>query len=161
MEEIERTRHLIGLLREEEVAWKPSMPQRSMDVAHLLSHLQECLAGFCAVLYKVFPDRLAHFEELKKLPVNHGCGTEEALTRIASYVDHIREGFAFCHDEDLRRLIPTVFVPEGETMMTLLLGNFEHFVSHKYQLFMYLKFMGHPVTTRDLYHFRGQVEIRP
>jgi len=155
MEEIERTQHLIGLLREDDIAWKPQLEQRAMDVAHLLSHLLECLAGFCAVLYKVFPEPLAHFEELKKLPVNHGCGTEEALTRIARYSSCIREGFAQCDDDDLKRMIPTVFVPAGETVMTLLLGNFEHFVNHKYQLFLYLKFMGHPVTTRDLYHFRG------
>ena len=40
--------------------------------------------------------------------------------------------------------------------MTLLLGNLEHLINHKHQLFTYLKQMGVEVTTRDLYRFRGE-----
>jgi hypothetical protein len=35
-----------------------------------------------------------------------------------------------------------VFVPQGEPLLTLLLGNLEHFINHKYQLFSYLKGKG-------------------
>jgi hypothetical protein len=38
---------------------------------------------------------------------------------------------------------------------TLLLGNLEHLINHKHQLFLYLKLMGVPVGTPDLYQFRG------
>ncbi len=31
------------------------------------------------------------------------------------------------------RRIPTVFVPEGEPLLTLLLTNYEHLASHNYQ----------------------------
>jgi hypothetical protein len=48
-----------------------------------------------------------------------------------------------------------VFVPEGESLMTLLVGNLEHLINHKYQLFLYLKLLGLPVSSRDLYHWRG------
>jgi len=58
-------------------------------------------------------------------------------------------------DDDLNRRIPTVFVPEGESLLTLLLGNLEHFINHKHQLFTYLKRMGVPVGSQDLYRFRG------
>lgn len=156
MEEVERLQHLISLLPDQERAWKPPLPQKSMDVGHLLGHLLECLAGFCAVFHKALPQRLPHLEELKQLPVNHDCGKEEALTRIERYRACLAEAFSLCGDGQLARLLPTVFVPEGETLMTLLLGNFEHLVNHKYQLFLYLKWMGVPVTTRDLYQFRGQ-----
>jgi hypothetical protein len=48
-----------------------------------------------------------------------------------------------------------VFVPEGEPLLTILLGNLEHLVNHKYQLFFHLKLAGVPVTSRDIYKWRG------
>ena len=137
------------------LAWRPEIPQRAMDVGHLLGHLLECLSGFCAVFYAAFPKHMAHVIALKELPVNHLCGQDEALQRFPEYAAHIAEGFAICRDEDLARLIPSVFVPQGETLITLLLGNLEHFINHKYQLFFYLKSMEIPVATRDLYRFRN------
>jgi len=50
--------------------------------------------------------------------------------------------------------LSTVFVKEGETLLTLLLGNLEHLINHKHQLFTYLKLLGVAVTSQDLYHFR-------
>jgi hypothetical protein len=51
--------------------------------------------------------------------------------------------------------VATVFVERGEPLLTLLLGNLEHLINHKHQLFTYLKQMGVDVNTRDLYRFRG------
>jgi hypothetical protein len=51
--------------------------------------------------------------------------------------------------------LPTVFVPQEELLMTILLGNLEHLMNHKYQLFFYLKLLGIPVATQDLYKLRG------
>jgi hypothetical protein len=48
-----------------------------------------------------------------------------------------------------------VFVEDGETVLTLLLGNLEHLINHKHQLFTFLKQMGIDVSTRDLYRFRA------
>jgi hypothetical protein len=39
--------------------------------------------------------------------------------------------------------------------MTVMLGNLEHYINHKHQLFFYLKLLGVKVGTPDLYHFRG------
>ena len=58
-------------------------------------------------------------------------------------------------DADLSRQVPTVFVKQGESLLTLLLGNLEHLVNHKHQLFTYLKLLGVGVTSQDLYRFRG------
>jgi len=57
-------------------------------------------------------------------------------------------------DSDLSVPVPTVFVKDGEPLLTLLLGNLEHLINHKHQLFMYLKLMGVNVQSADLYHFR-------
>jgi hypothetical protein len=151
-EQIELADHLITLVPAEKLEWKP-LPD-SFRVCDLLGHLLECLAGFCAALYAARPDRLAHFARLRELRVNHCCGTEEARDRMRDYASHIREGFGLLRDDDLTRRVQTVFVPEGEALMTVLLGNVEHFINHKHQLFFYLKLLGVRVTTSELYRMR-------
>ena len=65
------------------------------------------------------------------------------------------DAFASISDPDLGARVPTVFVKEGEPLLTLLLGNLEHVVNHKHQLFTYLKMMGLDVSSADLYRFRA------
>ncbi len=154
-EQVERLDHLLGLIPPDKVSWQPLLPSPATPLNALLGHLLECLAGFCATLHAVYPEQLAHFTRLRALPVNHPCTIEEARGRIRDYMRHIEEGFRLLSDEDLTRLIPTVFVPGGEAVLTVLLGNLEHLTNHKHQLFLYLKMCGVPVTSRDLYHWRG------
>ena len=153
-EQLDLLDHLIELLPEDRLDWKPEMAG-SWTAGLLLGHLLECLAGMCAVLYTAKPERLAHFLRLRELPVNHACGREEARRRIGEYREHIGQGFSALEDADLAHSIPTVFVPQGEPLMTLLLGNLEHLINHKHQLFTYLKLMGVGVSSADLYRFRG------
>jgi uncharacterized damage-inducible protein DinB len=155
VEQIDLTQRLIERLPDD-LSWRPQIPQRTMDVGHLLGHLLECLSGFCAVFYAAFPKEMAHLISLKDRPVNHSCGKNEAQVRIAEYAARTAEGFAVCRDDDLARRIPSMFGPKGETLMTLLLGNLEHFINHKYQLFFYLKSMGVAMGTKDLYRFRQE-----
>lgn len=131
-EQIERTEHLLALV------------PADAPVEALAAHLHDCMAGFCAVLAAVEPERLAHFQGLRTSAVT-----------AAAYRKHIAEGFALLSDADLGKSIPTVFVPAGETVLTLMLGNLEHLINHKHQLFTYLKEMGVPVGTPDLYCLRG------
>jgi hypothetical protein len=144
-EQTERTAHLISLLP----------PDRAGEVAHLLGHLLECHAGVCAVLAAAAPDRLAHFAALRELPVNHACAPAEALDRLEAYRTHIDEGFAALTDAGLARSIPTVFVPSGEPLLMLFLGNLEHLINHKHELFTRIKQMGVAVATPDLYRLRA------
>jgi hypothetical protein len=154
-EQTDKTHHLCGLVPADMLDWKPDMAE-AFAVGQLMGHLLECLAGFCAVLARVDPQRLAHFQELRGLPVNHRCQPAEARERISVYGERIREGFALLKDSDLSRPVTTVFVSAGESFLTLLLGNLEHLVNHKYQLYAYLKLMGVKVGSRDLYQFRGE-----
>lgn len=150
-EQVERTVHLIGLVPDAQ--WRPPIPG-AWTLGELTGHLLDCLAGVCAVLYAAHPEELAHFAELQTLPVNFACTTEEARERIGAYRAHIADGFAVLRDGDLARKLPTVFVPEGESVLTLLLGNLEHLINHKHQLFMYLKLAGANAGTPDLYQLR-------
>jgi len=150
---VEITLHLISLIPAEGLQWTP--PSSGWPLGVLLGHLLECHAGFCAVLAAAEPSRLGHFAALRDLPVNQCCSLDEAAGRIALYRERIDEGFALLSDADLARPLRTVFVPEGEPLMTLFLGNLEHLINHKHQLFTALKQMGIEVGTRDLYRFRG------
>ncbi len=156
-EQVERAEHLISFIPPDRLDWRPELATGAASIGELLGHLLECLAGFCAALYGLNPDRLAHFAKLRELPVNHFCQIDEARWRIADYMSHIEEGFARVTDDDLGRSVPTVFVPEGEPALAILLGNLEHLINHKYQLFFYLKLLGVPVATEDLYQLRGPV----
>ena len=162
-EQIERTEHLIRLVPDEAIAWKPQMQASSSDLGHVLGHLLDCLAGFCAVFRAAFPNELGHLGRLQSLPVNHSCMPQEALRRVSQYAGCIDQGFDLCTDAGLARMLPSVFVEAGESLATLLLGNLEHVINHKYQLFFYLKMYGVPVTSRDIYQWRGEegaAEIR-
>ena len=154
-EQIDRTVHLINLLPVDRPDWKPAIPD-AWTVELLLGHLLDCLAGFCAVLAAAEPERLAHFREFRNLPVNQPCSSRDAVAHIAFLRARIEEGFVLLDDASLGKIVPTVFVARGETLLTLILGNLEHLINHKHQLFMDLKQMGVAVTTRDLYCFRGE-----
>jgi hypothetical protein len=152
-EHVELIEGLIGKLPEGHPGWKASADDK-WSTARLLGHLLDCMAGMCAVLYAAKPEALGHFGRLRGLRVNHECGPEEARERIREYAGSIAEGFSVLTDADLARAIPTVFVPAGEPLLTLILGNLEHIGNHKHELFVRLKRMGVDVGTRDLYRFR-------
>lgn len=156
-EQVDRTLHLLDLTPADKIDWRPV--ENTLRIGELLGHLLECLAGFCATLHSLEPDKLAHFERLRARPVNHSCGIEEARSKILEYLSHIKEGFGLLSDGDLARMIPTVFVPEGEPVLTVMLGNLEHYINHKHQLFFYLKLLGLDVDTSDLYRLRGEREV--
>ena len=153
-EQLDRTDHLIAAVPPDRLDWRPDVDGPAFTTGALLGHLMECVAGFCAVLYASHPTRLSHFLSLKEL-ADDVAGAEEARRRLAEYGRHIDEGFALLTDDDLGRLLPTVFVADGEAVMTLLLGNLEHLINHKFQLFHHLKLMGLPLGTADLYVLRG------
>ena len=159
-EQIERTQHLIGLLPAGRTDWTPPIPG-AIAVGLLLGHLLDCLAGFCAALYTAAPEQLAGLARLRDLRVNHDCPPSEAADRIAEYEAAIGQGFAAIQDSHLAVPVPTVFVNRGEPLLTLLLGNLEHLINHKYQLFLYLKMMGVEVQSSDLYHFRQEGSQAP
>jgi DinB superfamily len=161
LENIERTEHLVSLVPANRLEWIPEFPAnlpKGNDLGRLLGHLLDCLSGFCAAFYKAFPVELADFVEIRSIVVNEFCGPEDAREKIQVYAKHIERGFRQCTDVDLARRIPTVFVTDGEALLTILLGNLEHLINHKYQVFFYLKLLGTPVTSRDLYKWRGSAD---
>jgi hypothetical protein len=153
-EQIEQLQHLIRLLPENATGWTPSIPG-AWTVGALTGHLLDCLSGFCAALHAAAPQQLAALTALRGLPVNHTCTAAEALDRIGVYETALDQAFAIIEDSQLAVPVPTVFTQNGELLLTLLLGNLEHLINHKHQLFTCLKMMNVSVGSADLYRFRG------
>ena len=154
---IEKAAQLISLLKPAQITHQPAVPPGCVPVislGHLLGHLLDCMAGFCAAFYVAFPKRLTSMENLRKGQVNHFCEPAEALARIRIYRKEIARGFWTCTNNDLKRKLPTLFRPNGEPLLAILLANMEHLLNHKYQLFFYLRLLGAPVGTKDLYYVR-------
>src|SRR5262245_18055279 len=139
-EQVDRTQNLLGRIPPDRIEWRPQA--NTLAVGEVLGHLLDCLAGFCATLYAAAQQRLEHFLKLRDRPSMRSFGTYEALERIAEYMLRLDEGFDAITYSDLGRLIPTVFVPVGEPILAVMLGNLEHFINHKFQLFFYLKMLG-------------------
>jgi hypothetical protein len=149
-EQIERSAHLADLLPDD----ARHLPLGEFDnwtAGNLLGHLLACMAGFCAALYAADKERLAHFPRLRELPVIPSMVPREFRAGAEIFSAHIAEAFALLDDAALGQMIPTVFVPSGQTLMTLLLGNLEHLINHKRQLFDFLKRQRVTIGTADLY----------
>ncbi|MEZ5356212.1 MAG: hypothetical protein R2762_26555 [Bryobacteraceae bacterium] len=139
---------LLALVAPGREEWRPPWPDSAEGeppyrVADLVEHMSLALAGFCAVLAALQPERLRHFEELRG-----EANFDEIRLRV-------EEGFAAISDEDLARVLPTAFEPAGKNALELLLVNLRHLTAHHYQLFCYAKLLGLPVSSRNLYRFRG------
>ncbi len=170
METIERTEHLVSLVPGDLLELRPELPAKmreTNDLGHVLAHLPVCLSGFCAAFYRAFPVELADFLELRAIIVNESSSPVETREKIKLYKTQIQRGFHCCGDDDLARRIPTLFAPEGQTLLTVLLGNLEHLINHKYQLFFHLKLAGLKVGSQDIYRWRrfpepdGQATVEP
>lgn len=119
---IERIDHLVGLVPGDKLDWVP--PQTNgFSFSVLLGHLMDCLAGITATLYAAKPDELGRFLELRKFAGNQQVNQTEAQTRLRTFQQNIKDGFSCLSDPDLSRMIPTVFVAQGESLLTLLLNH--------------------------------------
>jgi len=112
------------------------------------------MSGFCAALNAVLSGGLDGADKLRGALEPAVASVDDMLLRSQMYMTALDQGFGLLSDADLGKRVPTVFVPEGEALLTVLLGNYSHLVAHKYQLFSYLKNAGVAVGTRDLYVFR-------
>jgi hypothetical protein len=159
-EQIERLARIIRRIPPASSDWKPELLNDAFpnprSLGDLTRHLISCLGGFLAVLHAAYPDQLSALLAMKEKRVSRECPPDEAIQCIEEYRFYIRAGFDALNDADLGRMLPTVFVPSGESVLTLLLGNLEHLVNHKHELFYYVKLRGIHLTSADLYRFRGK-----
>ena len=148
LEDADLIDELLALAPEGRDTWQPDWPVSAegdppFSMAKLAAHLAESLAGICACLHRLYPAELEHF-----------AGLRQPAAAFPELVVAARAGFVLMTDADLTRPLPTVFSPEGAPFLETLLINWKHLLHHGHQLFLYLKLLGVPVTTRHLYRFR-------
>ena len=164
---LKKTVHLVSLIDSSQLSYQPSVPAERaplVSMGCLLGHLLDCMAGFCAAFYAAFPAKLDSLRKLRDEPVNHFCQPREALERMRVFRREIARGFRICSDKQLKRKLKTVFQDDGVPLATILIANLEHLLNHKHQLFFYLRLLGAPVGTKDLYYLpeaKGRIRKRP
>jgi hypothetical protein len=155
-EQVQLLDNLADLVPADRLDWRPPGVS-AFSVDALLGHVLDGLTGFCAVLAALNPQQLGHFQALRELEVNR-CGGPEARQKLRVVLATIELGFASMTDDVLATRLPTALVPAGQSVLALLLGNLEHLINHKFQLFFYLKLLGVDVSTNDLYCLPGRKE---
>ncbi len=151
---IELTQDLISRVPPERLGWAPPYPN-SWTIEVLLYHLVESVSGFCAVLAAVYPNELSDFADLRESWRSGQDPRVETSNRISLLQSHVQHGFSLLDDSALADVVPTVFLKQGETVLSLMLHNLEHLLNHKHQLFLLLKLLGVPMSSADLYRFRA------
>jgi hypothetical protein len=144
-EDLALIEEMLALVPEGSSEWRPPWAD-GFSVGELAGHLAESCGGICGCLARLRPSLAWTRAEPAEF--------KESLRVIAAYRGLTREGFALVEDGDLMRVIPSYFVPDGEPFLALLLVNLKHVNHHAHQLFVYLRLMGVPVGTRQLYRFK-------
>lgn len=156
-EEVVLALNLIELVPPAAAEWRPDWPSLSASpftVRRLCAHLCDTLSGVVAVLAKLDAVDPSAAQTLRaRVEGGRGATIADSQALLSDIRDFIRKSSSTVGDEALGRTLPTVFTPAGKPAMTLLLTNLAHFTNHKYQLFIYLKALGVPVSSQDLYRF--------
>jgi len=157
-QEVSLAKALVAQIPPAAAPWKPEWPAGAppFTVQALCWHLCDALSGVCAVLAKTAAEPDPRAEDLRARLRAGSAGTiEQSADLLAALGGFADSAFRRISDADLSRSLPTVFAASGKPVLTLLLTNLTHFTNHKYQLFVYLRMLGVPVETKDLYRFDG------
>lgn len=161
-EDIALIEEMLALVPPGREDWRPDWPKSTsgepaFTLLQLAAHFLMSWGGVNGCLQKLHPEKLKHWDAWKQQVPGLAPPTLAACRGLLAFGRaHTQEGFAITSDADLARKIPTYFTPEGETFLETVLVNGKHVNHHAYQLFVYLKLMGLPVGTRQLYRFKSE-----
>lgn len=139
--------YLMSLVPADKLEWAPA-PGKFMPLRALIRHLAECPRMISVTAKNQFPDA----PTLKKIMAendNLRATPQEAQAILKQNLDQALADLATLSEENYKNI--EVASPLGTMKMwrMLLLGS-EHLLSHKMQLFMYLKLLGQPVSWANL-----------
>jgi uncharacterized damage-inducible protein DinB len=157
-EDLSQAEALLQQAPAEQFGWRPPWPSASgsspFSLQQLAAHLVEAAGAYCACFLRAHPDTGS---SLSSLHMALGSVSEAPMETLPSLFRLCRiaaaEAWEETTDEDLARPIRTHFHPEGEALLIVLQKNAKHLNHHTHQLFLYLKLLGLPLTSRDLYRF--------
>jgi hypothetical protein len=138
---------LIKMVPVEKLDWKPG--PAFMTLGQLICHLSGGIGGeLSMVINKSWP-KMEDMDPAKMTQVS--CNVDQALANLEKDKTTLREALAGISEKDFAEKV--VSTPWGwEFKMEKMALNFrDHFITHKMQLFTYLKLLGFPVNTETLY----------
>ena len=153
--------HLLDLVGDGDLQWKPSTGSNWMSTGQLLKHM----AGACGESGRGFitgdwsqPDGTDAFE-LSREEMLPPAEKFPSVTSVGEARRHLEkdkklafELLAACSEKDLAEKVTFApWDPEGLLLGHRLLQMVDHLKSHKAQLFYYLKLQGKPVDTCHLW----------
>ncbi len=140
---------LISLAPAGKLDWKPAQGDY-MSLGQLLHHLSTCPGGFVMAVNNAFPSSDA-FQKFIQEDLKNSKTPEVAGRELSRGWDEAKAALGAVSAAEFQARM--VSVPWGPPMplWRTCLGMAEHWVNHKYQLFLYLKLLGQPVNTMTLY----------
>jgi uncharacterized damage-inducible protein DinB len=157
------TIHLMKMVDDTDLNWKPASGNNWMNMAQLLKHLATpnsfIFQGFISDKWPVDPES---FENLKLEDTFPPLDQMPGITSVAEAIEELNadrdttmEELNKSSNEQLSTKPAPLPWDRDKVLFHRLLGSIEHFNMHKAQLFYYLKLLGKPVNTLDL-HFAGK-----
>jgi hypothetical protein len=138
---------LIKMVPADKLDWKPG--PTFMTLGQLINHLS---GGIGAELQMMINNTWPKMEDMDPAKMTMvSCNVQEALAKLEQDKTTLREVLAGVTEKDFAEKI--VSTPWGwKFKMEKMALNFrDHFITHKMQLFTYLKLLGFPVNTETLY----------
>lgn len=151
---------LISQVSDADLSWKPSTGSNWMTVGQLLFHITEacgwCCKGFATGDWGMPPEAGASEAEANMLPpaekMRSVSSVAEALELLAKDKELAFVTLNSCSEERLdTEPAPAPWDPMTPPLGRRFLEMAAHLQQHKGQLFYYLKLMGKPVNTNDLW----------
>jgi len=155
------TEGLVKMVGPDELDWKPETGENWMTTGQLLMHITSA-CGFCCRGFVTGDWGLPEGQEIEDLPPEEMLPPAEKMPTVGS-VDEALELLAGDRklafemieevgEDDLReKTCDAPWNPEPQNLGAHFAHMIEHLASHKAQLFYYLKLMGKPVHTGNLW----------
>lgn len=129
--------------------WKPT--EKSWTLGQLLNHSSNAPAVFNRIIDNSWPSP----EEIQKMFANHLSiqqkDGETAAKDFENAMNQVVEKMAKISDTDFQTKSTSTPLGMSGSLGRVLQGASDHQLTHKVQLFMYLKILGLPVNTGILY----------
>jgi hypothetical protein len=147
MEAFRPAETLIKMVPADKLDWKPG--PTFMSLGQLICHLSDGIGTELRMLIDNSWPKMEDMDPSKH--VSPSCNVEQALAKLEKDKTTLREVLAGVTEKDFAGKI--VSTPWGwESKIEKMALNFrDHFITHKMQLFTYLKLLGFPVNTQTLY----------
>ncbi len=150
------TAHLLDLVDENKMNWKPHTGSNWLTVGQLINHITEAcgsnVKGFVTGDWSAFDAVSAQGPLPPAESFPQAVSVDQVRKQLQEDHDLTLDLLNECSEEDLsKKLVSAPWDPKQAPLGQRILQMIEHLKQHKGQLYYYLKLQGKPVNTLDLW----------